>query len=153
MKETILAVAKNRNDEWGQIIIERIQHVADLVAVDAKYHNTCMKKFYSSPSSRKKRGYRPATNVDEAMESIYLCLEENAEECQFSLDDLLNQIEGEYRPDIHTVKTRLLKKYGDDILIVESANKPTIVCFRNTGYKLITDTWYTNCLLYTSRCV
>ncbi|KMQ88812.1 hypothetical protein RF55_11637 [Lasius niger] len=144
MKNSILELAVIRNDEWGRKVIDRIQHVFDLVAVDAKYHNLCMKKFYSPPSSGKKRGYRPATNVDEAMEAIYFYLEENSEECQFSLDDLMNQIEGGYRPDIRTVKSRLLQKYGDDILIVKTAQKSAVVCFRNTGYKLITDKFYAN---------
>jgi hypothetical protein len=54
----------------------------------------------------------------------------------------MNLIDGDYRPDIRTVKSRLLKEFGDDVLIVERANKSTIVCFRNTGYKILTDTWY-----------
>ena len=56
--------------------------------------------------------FQPAMNVDEAMNSIYLYLEGNAEECQFSLYDLMNQIEGEYRPNIRTVKSRLLRNSG-----------------------------------------
>lgn len=76
------------------------------------------------------------------MENIYSYLEENSEEYQFSLDNLLNQIDGDYRPHIKTVKTKLLQKYGDVIFIAVTANKPPIVCFRNTGYKLLTETWY-----------
>jgi hypothetical protein len=76
------------------------------------------------------------------MGSILSYLKDNANECQFSLDDLMNLIEGDYRPDVRTVKSRLLKEFGDDVLIVERANKPTIVCFRNTGYKILTDAWY-----------
>lgn len=49
-----------------------------------------------------------------------------------------------FQPDIPTVKSMLLKKIGEDILIIEAANKPAVVCFRNTGYKIITDTWYAN---------
>ncbi|KAG8182331.1 hypothetical protein JTE90_004097 [Oedothorax gibbosus] len=40
-----------------------------------------------------KRGYRPASNVDEAMGYVFSYLEDNSEECQFSFED--NQIEGE----------------------------------------------------------
>ncbi|KYQ51937.1 hypothetical protein ALC60_08955 [Trachymyrmex zeteki] len=54
----------------------------------------------------------------------------------------MNQIEGDYRPHIKTVKARLLQKYGDDIIIAETANKCPVVCFHNTGYKILTEAWY-----------
>lgn len=75
------------------------------------------------------------------MEYIYSYLEENAEDCQFSLEDLINSIEGEYRPDVQTIQTRLLQKYGDDIIIVQRGKRSAIVCFKNTGFKIITETW------------
>ena len=45
------------------------------------------------------------------MEKIYSFLEEKAEECQFSPDKLMDQIEGE-RPQLQIVKNRLFAKYG-----------------------------------------
>jgi hypothetical protein len=143
MKDNVLEVAKKRKDEWGKTVKERIENIIDLVAVDARYHHSCLKAFYLQPTtSGQKRGYRPDSNVDEAMGLILSYLKDNANECQFSLDDLMNLIEGDYRPDVRNVKSRLLKEFGDDVLIVERANKPTIVCFRNTGYKILTDAWY-----------
>jgi hypothetical protein len=76
------------------------------------------------------------------MQYIYSYLEQNSEEYQFSLDELMTKIEGDYRPHIKTVKAQLLKKYGDDILIAVTANKAPVVCFRNTGFKLLTEAWY-----------
>lgn len=78
------------------------------------------------------------------MEYIYAYLEEKSEECQFSLDELLAQIEGEYRPDFRTLKGRLFEKYGEDIVIAETSNKKCIVCFRNLGHKILTNAWYEN---------
>lgn len=123
VKETILKAAEKRGDEWGQQIIQRIQHVTDLVAVEGRYHKLCQKRLYSRVKTEHKRGYRPATNVDEAMEYIYSYLDDNSEECQFCLDDLMNQIDGEYRPDPRTVKSRLLKKYEEDILSKKITNR------------------------------
>ncbi|KAJ8888775.1 hypothetical protein PR048_008267 [Dryococelus australis] len=39
---------------------------------------------------------------------------DNDEKFQFPLDKLMNQIDGDYHPDIKTVKFQLLKKYGSD---------------------------------------
>ncbi|KAK9882608.1 hypothetical protein WA026_022237 [Henosepilachna vigintioctopunctata] len=75
------------------------------------------------------------------MEAIHSYFEENPEECQFSIDELMNQIEGDYRPDSRTVKSRLLQKYGDDIIIA-TASRPTTFCFLNTGFTILTNSWY-----------
>ncbi|GBL98675.1 hypothetical protein AVEN_19720-1 [Araneus ventricosus] len=91
-----------------------------------------------------KGGYRPARNVDEVMEYIYSYLEEKSGECQFSMEELLNQIQGEFYPDIRTVKTRRFKKYGEDIVIAETCNQKCTVCFRNLGYKILIKSWYDN---------
>ncbi|KAG5890229.1 hypothetical protein JTB14_028770 [Gonioctena quinquepunctata] len=58
MKNSISELARARNDDWGQAIVERLEQVTDLVAADAQYHNSCMKKLYQTPSTeeRKKRG-------------------------------------------------------------------------------------------------
>lgn len=143
MKNSVSELARARNDDWGRAIVERLEHVHDLVAADAQYHNSCMKKLYQAPRSEeiKKRGPY-AGEIDTAMEYIYSYLEQNSDECQFSLDELMAKIEGEYRPHIKTVKAQLLKKYGDDILIAVTANKAPVVCFRNTGFKLLTEAWY-----------
>lgn len=144
VKETIVNAAENRGDEWGKKVLDRIRNVKDLVAVDAWYHRFCHRKLYQRPKSEMKRGHRPASNIDEAMETIYSYLENNSEECQFLIEDLMNKIEGDFRPDIRTVKSRLYKKYGEDVLIAETANKKAVVCFRNVGYKILSDNWYSN---------
>lgn len=78
------------------------------------------------------------------MEDIYAVLEEHSSECQFTLNELMNCIEGNYRPDVKTVQSRLLKKYGDDIIITVQDHCSTIVCFRNTGYRILSEAWYNN---------
>lgn len=37
---------------------------------------------------------------------------------------------------------RLLGKYGQDILIATGINRQPVICFRNTGYTILTDDWY-----------
>lgn len=139
VRDTFLNAAQKRGDEWGLNIVERISPDLDLVAAEAQYHHFCQRKLFHMPSEFKK-GYRPSPTVETAMEDIYSFLE-NTEECQFSLDELKSRIKGEYQIDSRTVKSRLLQKFGEDILIVDSSNKTTI-CFKNTGYKILTDNWY-----------
>lgn len=143
MRNSVSQLAQARNDDWGLAIVERLEHTYDLVAAGTRYHNSCMKKLYQTPTTTeiKKRG--PSANeIDTAMQYIYSYLEQNSEECQFSLDELMTKIEADYRLHIKTVKAQLLKKYGDGILIAITANKASVVCFRNTGFKLLTEAWY-----------
>lgn len=57
---------------------------------------------------------------------------ENSEECQFSLDELMDQIVGK-QPQTQTVKNSLFGKYGEDILSWDILQ--THDCFQITGYK------------------
>lgn len=144
VRATVLEAAERRDDEWGKNIIQRLASENDLVAADARYHNLCYKKLFNNPStSGQKRGYRPASEVEEAMECIYSYLSENSDECQFSLDELLKTIKGPYLPDIRTVKSHLNKKFGDDIIITDLGScKGAIVCYKNIGHKILYDKWY-----------
>lgn len=40
------------------------------------------------------------------------------------------------------LKKRLLDKYGNDIVIATGNNRESVICFRNTGYKILTKQWY-----------
>ncbi|KAG8176230.1 hypothetical protein JTE90_011100 [Oedothorax gibbosus] len=83
MKEKILSIVNARGDQWAQEILQRISTLpegTDLVAADAAYHISCYRKLYSRVPTGMKRGYHPASNVDEAMEYIFSYLEDNSEE-------------------------------------------------------------------------
>jgi len=36
----------------------------------------------------------------------------------------------------------LIDKYGDDIIITTNRGKKSVVCFKNTGLKLLKNAWY-----------
>lgn len=143
MKENIRKYLAGRDDEFATSIVERIRCVPDLVAVGARYHRTCISHVYHAlPAEAVQKGRPTGDKVDKAMEGIYLFLKENSDECQFSMNELLNQISGDFVPDMRTVKTHLKDKYGDDILINERQGRDCVVCFRNTGFKILSEKWY-----------
>lgn len=73
------------------------------------------------------------------MDSIFDLIE-NSEECQFSISCLIEQLNGYKR----TVKSRLIEKYGNNVLISENSNKEPILCLRSFGDKLLNENWYIN---------
>lgn len=76
------------------------------------------------------------------MENIFAFMENNDEECQFSLDQLISQIQGDYIPERKTVIYHLQERYGTDV-IISKVKQNTIVCFKHTGHQILTDAWYT----------
>lgn len=83
------------------------------------------------PSTKKKPGKPLSNDVTSAMEDICAYLEQNAGECQFTLKQLMDKIEGDYKPSYSTVKRRLKEKYHHDVFIFEKVGTECIVCFRN----------------------
>ena len=41
-----------------------------------------------------------------------------------------------------TVKRKLIKKYGDQVLITTFGNKIPVICFRNTGARILSVAFY-----------
>jgi len=46
------------------------------------------------------------------------------------------------RPFLNTVLSKLREKYGDDVYISRIPSKETVVCFRNSGNRILTQHWY-----------
>lgn len=140
--DSIIAHGQKRNDEWGNDVIRRICTVGDLHAVDAIYHNDCYKKFFLTVKpSKRKVGRPPDEGISEAMEEIYEYIDGN-DKCQFSIDELLEQVTVE-PPHVKTVKERLLEKYGDRIVFSTIRTRKTVITFRSVGDRILSDSWYT----------
>ncbi|KAG5896552.1 hypothetical protein JTB14_030755 [Gonioctena quinquepunctata] len=140
--KNVLRLARERNDDYGPAIIERLAAVHDLRAADAQYHFLCMKDLNRPRrKTHSPTGGRPSDEVDDAMQSIFEYLENSSDETQFRIEELMNEIDPNCtRHHPKTVENLLLEKYGSDILITEKI--PYIVCFKGTGHKIITDSWY-----------
>ncbi|KAG5880417.1 hypothetical protein JTB14_003088 [Gonioctena quinquepunctata] len=89
-----LRLTRERNDDYGRAIIERLAAVPDLRAADAQYHFLCMKNLNrprrkGNPST----GGRPRYGVDDVMQSIFEYLENSSDESQFTIEELMNEID------------------------------------------------------------
>lgn len=143
IKISTLDIASKRSDDWGKKIVNRITNVLDLVAVEAKYHGDCHKKFFTLPKQGTKRGRPASEELNIAMEKIYNILE-SSDECQYAIEDLIKQVQGDgYELEIKSVVARLKLKYKDDVIVSTSKKQKTTICFRDTGYKILTNQWYT----------
>jgi len=90
IKNSTLDIASKRGDDWGKKIVNRITNVLDLVAVEAKYHGDCHKKFFTLPKQGTKCGRPTSEELNIAMEKIFEILE-SSDECQYAIDDLIKK--------------------------------------------------------------
>lgn len=86
IKISTLDIASKRGDDWGKKIVNRITNVLDLVAVEAKYHGDCHKKFFTLPKQGTKRGRPASEELNIAMEKIYNIFISSAF-CQYVFDN------------------------------------------------------------------
>ena len=62
LRESLIACAIERDDEWGNEVLGRLGTCNDLVAEEAVYHSVCMTKFRLKRKSEKQRG-KPVDNI------------------------------------------------------------------------------------------
>lgn len=131
---------RERDEECEKEIIARIENV-DLLASETRYHHICYKRLYYCA-----KGMTPgrpfSTDVDRAMELIFDYINDNADECQFNLMEIVENIALDFIPDRRTMKKRLKEEYGDEIIMFDAVGFQTIFCFRDTGHKILSQGWY-----------
>lgn len=134
-----------REDTLGAEVFGRLSSINDLVAEEAVYHKDCYINFLKPTSLQIPKTDIPRDcHVTKAMEEIFTYLEESSD-CQFSKDEIMGII-SETKPQWRTIKTELERKYGNRILITPGINRFSVpvVCFRDSGNKIINEAWYGN---------
>ncbi|KAK2578573.1 hypothetical protein KPH14_012007 [Odynerus spinipes] len=135
-RDTVFIHFNHRKD-----VLARIENVPDLTIVEARYHRTCWNN--KKRIAVQNRPGRPiSSEIDRAMEYIYNYIDQNSDECQFTLQELIENIEGDFIPDVRTIKKRLKQKYIGDILIFDGKRADALICFPGTGHKLLSQGWY-----------
>ena len=117
---------------------ERIAGV-DLVAVEAQYHQQCYSRFcLPKRIVHVKLGRPEEPRVKNALDRIFQYIEDNHDQCQFSLRELCSLVDDP--PTEKTLKKKLYEKYGDDITIASECERTSIVCFH--PHHVLLDNWY-----------
>ena len=129
-----------RKDDVGERIRLRIDGIDDLGKLDARYHKVCRGNFFyipvpivNSPSKHRKK------NAEDVVRFIIEYLQNNKHECQFSVNTILRDY-GECQSSNRDIIRLLKDEMGDDIIIHKCKND-IILCYRNTGLKILKDHW------------
>ena len=150
LKNTILAVCRERKDAWANGVQARISSAHDLHAADAVYHKSCdinfrtMRQIPTSYKNEKvcskklKLGRPYEEERTEAFLEVVHFLEENDDE-QITVNDLMDKMEDILDGSEYCAYTRkhmqskLEEHFGDSIVITHVNGKSNVVTFGSTA--------------------
>ena len=145
---SVLARAKERNDEWGREVLYRItpfESSGDFIAEEAKYHHQCQARFNLGRPLDKQGAGRPVGSVDSGKQEAFLKLcnyLDSHDDTQFTMPQLLALLHsfteegGDYYSD-RRLKQKLIDHYGDELVITDDLGKQTIYTFLDTSKRIL----------------
>jgi len=160
LKDTLLAICRERADVWSDAVKARILHVHDLHAADAVYHQTCSVNFRTNKqipiaqmtdteeSKRTKLGRPRGDEKTAAFLQVARYLEENDDE-QITINDLIDLMTQKLAGTNHEaysythMKARLWEHFGDRIIQTAINGKLNVVTFRTTARAVLQE-YYNN---------
>jgi hypothetical protein len=147
IRDHILDVCMNRDDELAMSVKSRLLMCADLPAVEAVYHKSCHTSFLSC-SMFDKRG-RPMDIVkSQLFDKLCMLLEMSGD--LMTVDELTKQTceleQVELERDVYCkqyIKNLLVEKYEQHIFYGQAPGRMDIVCLRNMASYIVNNHWYT----------
>lgn len=151
-QDSVAQICKERNDEWSEIVLDRLEYAQELHATDAVYHQSCSVNFHTGKQvprqhcsdnstdkgSKCPRQGRPVNFAKAAAFPRFAqFLEENDKE-QITITDLINKmqdyLEGSKEQAYSAVymKAKLQEHFGDKIVVINLHKKANVVPFKRT---------------------
>ena len=154
LKET----CNKRQDDWGNMVLGRLEYAQDLPAVEAKYHNVCLTNFnsgYQVPKrylsedeqvTSSKKGRPSKTNVEEAFLKTMDYFEDTCNaKCQMTVSDLVEKMSEICGVDAYSsihMKKKIIEYFGDSIIISELNGKQNVITFKDTAEAILHDFYH-----------
>ena len=129
VKERSMDIKKNKE------IYDRLNDAEDLVELHARYHLFCAARFYDYQLNRipERADDEP---ISDALQFVVDYMQKKSEECQFSLNYILEKYNGDDKPPANKHLMEKLLYMGRDI-VVHFIKDDYIVCLVNPKDKII----------------
>ena len=147
IQNSVQRAASNRSDEWGQIVLARVNTPFNLIALEARYHSICYLTFLSPVPNIKRSVGRPEDPVHKtAFVQLFKFMEDN-DECQYAISELLAKfkslIPSHYEAvSSQTLKKKLIDHFGARITITNVLGGKSILTFTANSCSIFNTAWY-----------
>ena len=143
IRQNLIERAKERNDDWGNQVLEKLLVCNDLVAEEAVYHVSCMNKFRLHTPRSEKKGRPVHMEMMDAYEKV-CCWLENESDCDlYTLKELQEKMTTlSNNGEVYTIKTlkqKLLERYRDNIYFAQLPGRENVIGFRNMTDQILSD--------------
>ena len=143
---------KKRNDQVSKEVALRVGSCNDLVAVEARYHTSCIitfvnpeKTFYHGENKSNGVSGRPTENEKQShFEQLCEWMEQEAE-CYTVKELHEKMIELADSPTVYTtkwLKRKMIEKYDQHVFFAEMKGRPDVVCLKNVADLIVNNAWY-----------
>ena len=145
VRDSLIARAKERKDDWGDQVLGRLLTCNDLIAEEAVYHQNCMNRFRINRlnANTGKKGRPVNTPMMKAYERVCYWLE-NETDCElYTLQELHEKMvsfaDGGEVYTVKTLKQKLKESYKEYIYFSQLPGRENVICFRNMADKVLYD--------------
>ena len=149
LRDNLLKICSDRNDEWSIEVQSRLHMCSDLPAAEGIYHRSCCKAFLNVKQviveDISSAGRPPDPHMSKLFDQLCDRIEAADDELYTltEMRDLMKRI-GEC-DEVYSekqIKQKLIEKYEDHIFFSEVCGRKNVVCFRNMASRVITNKWY-----------
>ena len=135
IKKHLLECSRERNDEWGDKVQDRLNSRIDLFAAEAVYHIVCMNRFRLTKSTKDKPLGRPIdTSMMENFQNVCKWLDEGDGDLHTITEIYDKMIELSGGTECYSrryLKTKLIENYKEHIYFFQSEGRSDIIGFRH----------------------
>jgi hypothetical protein len=149
-QEAIQLKCSERNDLWGNVVLNRLSSALDLPAADAIYHQTCNVNFRTGkhipkmfmdgePSVKKSSGRPEDKDVQVAFQKVACYLEENVD-VLIRLQDLVQVMSNSHGEKAYSgkhFKKKLKDHFRDSLIITSCEGKDDLISLKETASSIL----------------
>ena len=144
LRERLIDRCKERNDEWGNVVLGKLQSCNDLVAEEAVYHSSCMTNFRLYVQTENARGRPTDTTMLDVFYRTCEWLENVADSELYTINEFLVKMRelnnGEdVTYSVRTVKKKLQEYYENRICFSELPGRAVVFCFKDMASYIINE--------------
>lgn len=133
--------AAENPENYGDFFM-RLNKINNIAEDKPKYHKNCYNNL-TRKTNQSDRGRPCDPELTNLINYISEYMSTNTEECQFQLTKIIDSFGGSTFSDRHVIQ-KLEEKFGSDIIVTHLQNRSPTVCFKDTGEKILSDTFYTS---------
>jgi len=149
IQDNVRVAASARENEWGQIVLARVNSSFNLISLEARYHRTCYLKFMRPINKAKRPTGRPENPLHRAAFHKLCHFLEHTDENQYNIADLKNKFRSFLESDddgfcTNHLQRKLKDYFGSRVAITSLPGRKSLLTFTSSLAAILNRAYYVN---------